>query len=241
MNVLSRRHDPELGRAASASFNGDRPPPSPDAVRASRRTWRDPRLWVGVAIVAVCVLTGARLLGSADDTVRVWATSQRVPAGSVLSADRLEVKEVRFGSASLADRYLSADQPLPEDAVLGREVLPGELVPRSALASDDGEETVQVPIAVRGDRVPAGLRQGDLVDVWVAPATNAPAPAGASTPEAVRVLQEVRVVAVPRAGSAFGPTTTRQVVVGVPAADEEILASALAQVAGGEPVLVRRG
>ena len=35
----------------------------------------DPRLWVGVAIVAVCVVAGARLLAAADDTVAVWAVA----------------------------------------------------------------------------------------------------------------------------------------------------------------------
>ena len=34
----------------------------PPAVRASTPGWRDPRLWVGVAIVAVSVVGGARLL-----------------------------------------------------------------------------------------------------------------------------------------------------------------------------------
>ena len=31
--------------------------------------WRDPRLWIGVAIVAVSVLVGALVLGTSDDTV----------------------------------------------------------------------------------------------------------------------------------------------------------------------------
>src|SRR4051812_4756282 len=54
------RHAPDQETAAS-----------PAATRASRSRWRDPRLVVGVAVVAVCGLLGARFLGGADDTVAV--------------------------------------------------------------------------------------------------------------------------------------------------------------------------
>ena len=37
--------------------------------------WRDPRLWIGIAIVAVSVVAGARLLAAADDSVTVWAAA----------------------------------------------------------------------------------------------------------------------------------------------------------------------
>ncbi|MBW6551905.1 hypothetical protein MMA91_24640, partial [Salmonella enterica] len=53
----------------------------PPAVRASTPGWRDPRLWVGVAIVAVSVVGGARLLASADDTVAVYGVVTDMGAG----------------------------------------------------------------------------------------------------------------------------------------------------------------
>ena len=242
VNATSQRYDVE--RASTIAQAGPGAGASPAALRAPRPSWRDPRLWVGVGIVAVCVLLGARLLATADDTVRVWAASGRLPAGTVVTAAMLEPQEVRFSSAALADRYLSADRRLPRGAVLERDVLPGELVPRQALGRGVGMDLAEVPIALGADAVPAGLRVGDVVDVWVAPgpgADGSPGDARADLPRAERVLQGVRVVAVPRAGSALGPASSRQVVVGVPSRAEGLLAAALAKVTAGVPVMVRQG
>jgi hypothetical protein len=55
------------------------------------------------------------------------------------------------------------------------------------------------------------------------------------------VLHQVHVVAAPRDATALGPSATRQVVVGLPADDEGVLASALARLSAGTAVIVRRG
>lgn len=191
---------------------------------------------VGIAVVAVCVLLGARLFASADDTVTVWAARSDVPAGSTVTAGDLQPQRLRFGSAALAARYVSADDPPPAGLVLTRAVAAGELLPRAALGSGDRQQLAEVPIAVPTEAVPATLRAGELVDVWVTPEEGE----SAGAPRAVRVLQQVRVVAVPSSGSALGPSTTRQVLVGLPVEEQGRLASALAQLAGGAPVLVRR-
>jgi hypothetical protein len=198
---------------------------------------------MGVAIVAVCVLLGARLLAAADDTVRVWSAAERLAAGTTVTADVLVPQEVRFSSSSLADRYLSADGALPTGTVLTRDVAAGELLPRAALGAATAEDVVEVPIAPASDAVPVDLRVGDVVDVWVAPGGAGVDAAGsrAAGPRAERVLQQVGVVAAPRGSSALGPASTRQVVVGVPARDDSVLATALAKISTGVPVLVRRG
>src|SRR6185436_1849467 len=58
---------------------------TPAARRAAAPGWRDPRLWIGVAIVAASVLVGALVLGSSDDTVPVWAAGDEMGAGHVLT------------------------------------------------------------------------------------------------------------------------------------------------------------
>lgn len=212
------------------------PPESPPATRVPGRSWKDPRLLVGLAIVAACVLLGARLLASADDTVPVWSVSADLSAGTPVTADDLQRVDLRFGSPAVAGSYLSATDPLPEGAVLTRDLTTGELLPRSALGAGGEEELVEVPIALPSDAVPATLRAGEHVDVWVTPSEET-----GRLSRALRVLELVRVVAVPRDASALGPSTSRQVVVGMPAADEGQLATALAQLASGEAVIVRRG
>lgn len=238
VNVASRQHSLS-GSPAPGAIPVERHagyPPSPAAARVAGRTWRDPRLFVGVGLVALCVLLGAQLLAGADDTVPVWSVRDDVPAGTVLAAGDLERMNLRFSSAELAGRYLSADQPLPTGTVLTRDVAAGELLPRAAIGSAAAADTVEVPVAVPSEAVPASLRPGEVVDVWVTPSSDI-----GRQPRALRVLEQVRVVAAPRSGSALGPSTTRQVVVAVPAEDENLLASALARLADGAAVLVRRG
>jgi hypothetical protein len=190
---------------------------------------------VGLVIVAVSVLTGARLLAGADDTVTVWAAGSDLAEGAVLGPQDLVPSSVRFGSEDLSARYLSAAD-VPEGMVLTRDVAAGELLPRQAVAVGAAEEVAELPIALASDAVPAGLRAGELVDVWVTPPPEAD-----GERRAVRVLEQVRVVAAPQNASALGPSATRQVVVGVPGDRDDLLADALARLADGAAVVVRRG
>lgn len=190
---------------------------------------------VGLLIVAVSVLAGARILAAADDTVAVWAARTDLPAGSEVSPADLERQQIRFASPDLAGRYLSARDSAPSGSVLAREVAAGELLPRAALTGEKREDHVEVPLAAAAEAVPVTLRPGEAVDVWVTP----PDPDGRT--EAVLVLEEVRVLAAPRDAGALGPASTRQVLVSVPSDDEADLASALGRLSSGTVVLVRRG
>lgn len=243
VNVASRQQIPSSAGTSRASSGGGTEtlphagrPASPAATRVSGRTWKDPRLFVGVALVAVCVLVGARLLESADDSVAVWSVRGDMSAGSPVAITDLERVNLRFGSAELAERYLSAEDVLPAGTVLGRDLTGGELLPRAALEGGDAVELVEVPVAIAAEAVPATLRTGELVDVWVTPETET-----GEVPRAVRVLAQVRVMAVPADRSALGPSSTRQVLVGLPAEEEGRLPAALAQLSAGTAVIVRRG
>src|SRR5436190_5611143 len=74
----------------------------PAARRASTPGWRDPRLWIGLAIVAASIVAGALVLGTSDDTVPVWAAADPLGSGHVLTADDLVVRRVRFTAAGAA-------------------------------------------------------------------------------------------------------------------------------------------
>lgn len=211
-------------------------PASPAARRYAPPSWRDPRLVVGVVIVAASVLLGARLLAGADDTVAVWSLEHDLPAGAEVTAGDLRRAEVRFGSDAQAAGYLSADQAVPAGSTLQRDVTADELLPRAALGREDRTDLAEVPISVASDAVPAGLRQGETVDVWVTSSAEARV-----EPRAERVLEGVTVLATPEGAGALGPTATRQVVVAVAGEDEERLARALAELSDGRAVLVRRG
>ena len=70
------------------------------AQRVRRPGWRDPRLWIGVVLVAGCVVAGARMLAAADDTVQVWAAASDLGAGDRLTEDDLVAQRVRFADAA---------------------------------------------------------------------------------------------------------------------------------------------
>ena len=86
---------------------------TPPASRATTPGWRDPRMWVGIAIVAASVVVGALVLGASDDTEPVWAAAQTMGTGHVLTSGDVTVRRVHFADASDAAVYYPAGQPLP--------------------------------------------------------------------------------------------------------------------------------
>jgi hypothetical protein len=219
----------------SGVTESSRSPASPAAERSRSSWWRDPRLAVGVALVAVSVLLGATLVGSGEGGASVWAARAPLVEGQPLASDELVRKTVRFESQADADRYLSAESPLPDGAVLSRDVTRGELLPRAAFGGGESTPTVEVPVVVAPGAVPATLGPGSVVDVWVTPEAGT-GPAG---PDAALVLSDVDVVGLDRATGGLGAGGDRQVIVAVGPDQEANLPTALGRLARGTVVLVR--
>lgn len=209
--------------------------PVPAATRAARPGWRDPRLWVGVLIVAVSVVAGARLLASADDTVAVWAVAGDAGPGAQLGPDDLVAHRVRFADAGDLERYLTLDEELPADLRLVRGVTAGELLPRAALgAADDEGDTVELPVAVDAELVPPSVRAGSVVDVYLLGRRNR----DAGGP----VLSAATVVDAPGIETTFGSATgRRQLVLAVSASDATAFLDALGRTESPVLTVVRRG
>lgn len=227
-----RGHDAKVARTLGNLSTrtpppGTAPPAAPPAVRASRPGWRDPRLWLGIAIVAGCVVAGARVLGSADDTVAVWAVKADEGSGAVLTRADLVAHRVRFGSAGDLAGYYRADAALPDRLELIRGVGGGELLPRSAVGTGSASGTVQVPLAVDPAQVPPAVGTGSVVDVYVVGSSADP---GGSAAMVAPALDAVTVVAAPHADQVFGSTQTRrQLTVAVPEKQAQAFFGLLAQ------------
>ena len=213
-------------------------PSSPPATRHRAVRWRDPRLVVGVMLVTVSGLLGATLLSGADRTVGVWAARDDLAAGRTLSPADLVRREVAFEDDGAAAGYVSAERPPPAGTVLTRDVGAGELLPRAAVAGAEAPALVEVPLTVPAESVPATVRVGSVVDVWVTPSPDVAADEAAA--ESTLVFADVSVVAAPRGGGALGPSVTRQVIVGVDAGAQDTLPAALAELSRGSVVLVRK-
>jgi SAF domain len=135
-------------------------PPSPPVRRLRQPSWLDLRLVVGVLLVLVSVVAGARVVASADRSVQVWAVAHDAAAGTTLTSADIKPARVRlFESAS---HYLLTSQQLA-GRTLSRDVHAGELLPRSAVGQPATGALVSIPL--QPQNAPAVAR-GDAVDVW---------------------------------------------------------------------------
>jgi hypothetical protein len=210
-------------------------PAAPSATRVRQPGWRDPRLIAGVVVVALCVLIGARLLASADDTVAVWSLRHDVASGASIGRADLTVARVRL-TGSVADLYVPASAAPAAGTTVTHALTAGELLPRSALSDGAVDALVEVPLSVAPDDVPASVGRGATVDVWVTPKVAG----GDGRTRAHLALPGVVVLAVPAAGESLAPQTTRQVIVGVAEEDADLLSDALGELSDGRVVLTRR-
>lgn len=184
------------------------------ARRAAAPGWRDPRLWIGVAIVAVSVLVGAWALGTSDDSVAVWAAGDTMVAGHILTADDLTVRRVRFAESSDAAHYLPADRQLPAGLRLLRPVGAGELLPQAAVGPHTQADVREVPVSVPPDQVPGSVGAGDTVDVYLRPGSRAGCDTGTAC-TGRPVLAGVTVLDAPPVSDGFGSDGSRMLVLGM--------------------------
>jgi hypothetical protein len=197
---------------------------------ANAPLWRNPRLALGLVLVVTSIVLGARLFDAADDSVVVWAVTEDVAAGQELTEDLVVARRVRFADASDADRYLSATSDLPLPAVVTRPIGAGELLPRGALGVV--ERLVEFPLGVAPEFVPATVRVGTVVDVWL----TLPGRDGAG--ESRIVFAAVPVLGL--SAKPIGLDELQQVVVGLDSRQEQTLISVLDDLRRGELTLVRR-
>jgi len=203
------------------------------ATRLRRPRWTDPRLLVGLVLVAVATVAGARLLAVADDTAAVWATADEVRAGDPVRTDDLVVSRVRIADGADEGAYLAAEDS-PPGGVFTRDLAAGELVPVSAVGAEPGSGGAELSLSVALGDAPADLAIGDVVDVWAVPEEAVPRAA-----DAQRVLAALPVLAVAEPSAALGGTE-RQVLLRLDDSGDA-LADPLGRLAGGSVVLVRVG
>lgn len=214
---------------------------SPWAERLRRPRWTDPRLLVGMLLVVVATVVGARLVAGADDTAPVWAAASEVRAGEAVRADALVVSRVRIADGGDESLYLPAGETPPTGVFL-RDLAAGELVPASAVGTETDGEGADLSLAVEVGDAPADLSAGDVVDVWAVPGESVAAGLVGSEQRALtaeRVLDGVSVVSVTQPAATLGGTA-REVLLRLDSATAD-LGAPLASLSGGTPVLVRVG
>jgi hypothetical protein len=168
--------------------------------RFSRRP--DARLLLGVALVLVSVVVGARLLDPAGEDAEVWSVRTPLAAGTTIEAADLEPVPVSLGAA--ASRYVSTTQPLA-GATLGRDLDGGELVPAASVSPRRPGRLVSVPVDAA--HAPSGLDRGQRIDLY------ATFDAGTAAARTEVVLEGVPVQEVQRGGGGLSTAASLGVVV----------------------------
>jgi hypothetical protein len=164
-------------------------PPSPPARRLARRGWRDTRLIVGILLVLVSVVVGARVFTSVDRTQDWIAARRDLPAGHVITRGDLTTVPAHLTSGTAGRYYPGGRSNDLVGGTLGRSVSAGDLLAGGDFLASKASPSRVVPVIVKAGRAPA-LSVGDHVDVFV----QSHAAAGANGATGSSAAAEVLVV-----------------------------------------------
>ena len=188
----------------------------PVAGRLRRPTWRDPRLLIGLLLIALSVVAVSTIVSSADRTTEFYAAKETLTPGTVVERSHFVVVAARISGKT----YLAADSE-PWGQVVTRVVDAGELIPATSLASR--EDFDGRPVAVQSALPLAeGIGPGALVDVYLTVEGTD------GRPQTSQVGASLVVDQVTRDDSAFGSRTGETVYLVVPARDVARFLEALA-------------
>lgn len=129
---------------------------------ARRRFWYDPRLAIGLGLIAASVAGVLGLVSTADSTVQVLAARDSLAPGDRIDSGDLVRTSVRLADVDL---YLVPDEIPAEGLVVTRAVDAGELVPASAVGATAGVGLASVVVTING-QLPAAIAPGATADLW---------------------------------------------------------------------------
>ncbi|MGN6326494.1 hypothetical protein [Pseudolysinimonas sp.] len=176
-----------------------------------RRPFADPRLLVGLLLVAASIAATAGIVAAVDRRVQVYAAAGPLEPGQRIAASDLVSRGVALdGSDSL---YLGVGDVPRGGLVVTRAVAQGELVPAASVGRTSDVDATSLVLRV-ATRVSAAVKPGASIDVWSSAAPDPGATTGDDAPATapptvlvagatvVRVLDEQQALAVDRDGSA---------------------------------------
>lgn len=129
----------------------------------------DGRLLIGVVLVLASVAGVVALVGSADRRVTVYAAATTIAPGMRIDSGDLVLRSIALDDARAL--YLtSAD--IPAGGLVATNVVRrGELVPRSAVGSEEGTDSTSLVLQLAG-QVSQSVVAGATVDVWSSASTT---------------------------------------------------------------------
>lgn len=175
-----------------------------EARRVRPPGWRDPRLIVGILLVALSVTGVVALVQSVDERQGYWAASVDIVPGAKVSADDFHIVQASMSESS--DHYWVAGSQLPSEFLVSSTILQGELLTQRQVAESDPDGRQQVGVRVSED-MPASVTIGSRVDVWVAAASDD----GRGYEEPTKMIANAEVIGTDDNTSAFAAANTTTV------------------------------
>ena len=196
--------------------------PAPPASRLKAPSWLDGRLVVGVVLVLLSVVLGAKVVASSGSYDRVWAASHDLAPGATIAKGDLVVVKVRFHDHGKG--YFSATGP----SLVGRTTVTplsaGQLIPIAAAPATPPSPTRLVTVPVSKLHMPrANDLRGAQVDMYVTPKQGQQGFGGAAGSQLV--LANVTVVETVT-DSSLGSSNGSAVVLSVPVPYVDLVVSA---------------
>lgn len=180
----------------------------PVAGRLKRPSWRDPRLLVGLVLIALAVAAVGTSMRASDRTAPYYSATRVLTPGTVLSEGDVVVTRVRVS----ADVYVPADEAAhPWGSVVTRVVGVHELLPVDAVASADDVDLRAVAVRTTTP-LAEDIGAGSVVDVWLTAETD-------GGPVSSPVADSLVVSQVEDEGGSFAVGSTETVYVLVPQAE----------------------
>ncbi len=131
--------------------------------RPGRRIAVDPRLLIGVVLVAGSVAGVVAIVSTADETVQVYSARAPLAPGDRIERADLDTSSVRL--AGVGSLYLLPGDVPDGGFVVTRPVNRGELIPASSVGSVSGLSLTSLVLDVKG-ALAASIEPGSTVDVW---------------------------------------------------------------------------
>ena len=123
----------------------------------------DPRLLIGLVLVAGSVAGVVAIVSTADETVQVYSARTPLSPGDRVDTVDLNTSSVRL--AGVGSLYLLPGDIPDGGFVVTRSVNEGELVPASAVGRVSGLRLTSLVLDVNG-ALAASIEPGSSVDVW---------------------------------------------------------------------------
>lgn len=129
-------------------------------IPARRPAWRDPRLIVGLALIAVSIILTTSIVSAARGGATVYRATQAILPGDALGSHNIAPTRLDVDTSV----YATADALAP-GATVSEEVAAGEILRVSSIADTSAATARRLVITV-SDSLPASVQAGDQLDLW---------------------------------------------------------------------------